>query len=56
MTTITTADPEYKCSAVSAMLVKNVKNTCSVKTASDMQKYLAARKTHFYSHYIYNAF
>ena len=34
---------------------KRKRSECPVKIASDAQKDLAARKTHFNSHYIYNA-
>ena len=36
--------------------LKRERRELPVKTASDIQKDLAARKTHFHSHYIYNAF
>ena len=35
---------------------KSEKRKRPIKLTTDMQKDLAARKTHFHSHYIYNAF
>ena len=46
------------CGAVNAMVVKNMKdaNVPLKCLLTDIQKDLAARKSHFHSHYIINTF